>query len=205
MDIEARDRNPTEDETDTDEELMETLEAGHERTRDDEADLSVSTVYEVIGNRRRRYAIRFLRDAGEAAPIGTVATYVAARENGCSVDEVTRRQRKRVYTALQQSHLPVMEDVGIAVYDADSGMVAPTESLAEVDDYAKMVRGSRSASRSVNRNVFRASAAVLVILWGLWLASAVSDLGLVTGVFLVVSIGTVARRHRSPRGRRGRG
>jgi len=52
-----------------------------------------------------------------------LANELAAWENGVDVDEITERQRKRVYVSLYQTHIPKLEEAGIVSYDADSGEV----------------------------------------------------------------------------------
>ena len=45
--------------------------------------------------------------------------YVAAWENDTTVERIGSTERKRVYTALRQSHLDRMADAGIIEYDVD--------------------------------------------------------------------------------------
>jgi hypothetical protein len=91
-------------------------------------------VFDVLANRRRRYVLRVLAaDPVGPVDIGDLAERVAAWENERPVEEVSPAERKRVYTALQQSHLPKMEDAGVLTYDKDAGTVDPTPALARFD------------------------------------------------------------------------
>ena len=89
-------------------------------------------LFDVLSNRRRRYALDILDRDGETT-IGALADRIAAWENDRPVDEVTATERKRVYTALQQSHLPKLDRTGLAEFDPETGRVVPTVVADEVD------------------------------------------------------------------------
>ena len=82
-------------------------------------------LFETLANRRRRETLRYLRDspAAEAVSVREVSAHVAAWENEVEPAAVTYKQRKRVYTALYQSHLPKLHEHGFVEYDADRGTV----------------------------------------------------------------------------------
>ena len=93
-------------------------------------------VFDVLANRRRRYVLRALAANPEVAyDIGDLAERVAAWENDRPVEEVSAAERKRVYTALQQSHLPKMEDAGVVRYEKDAGTVEATPALARFERF----------------------------------------------------------------------
>jgi len=88
-------------------------------------------LYDVLSNRRRRYALHVLDSEGETT-IGTLADRIAAWENDRPVDEVTATERKRVYTALQQSHLPKLDRTGLVEFDPENGRVVSTAAVDEI-------------------------------------------------------------------------
>lgn len=102
-------------------------------------ELSKDDLYEVMANRRRRYTVHALNGTDEPMEIGDIAEKVAAWENGVEMDRVTYDERKRVYTALQQSHLPKMDEKGVVEFDKNRGTVAPTASLEDVEIYMDIV------------------------------------------------------------------
>jgi len=106
-----------------------------------DAGLSRERLYDVLANQRRRFALHYLKGRDRPTPIGELSEQVAAWENGCSVTEIDSAERKRVYTALQQSHLPVMDDAGVVAFDKDRGIVEPAPVLADVDIYFDLVQG----------------------------------------------------------------
>jgi hypothetical protein len=71
----------------------------------------------------------------EQPPDGTVtisdlSEHVAARENNCTVTELSSTQRERVYVSLYQTHLITMDSV--IDYDRGRGTITPTEAPARL-------------------------------------------------------------------------
>lgn len=100
---------------------------------------STDELYDVFANRRRRYAIHYLKQEDGPVDFGELAQQIAAWERGKARREVTSNERKYAYSALQQRHLPKMHDVGLVEYDKRAGSVEPTPVLDEIDVYAEVV------------------------------------------------------------------
>lgn len=98
--------------------------------------------FDILKNRRRRDILHYLKQNGNEADVGQMAKQIAAWENNKEVSAVTSKQRKRLYTALYQSHLPKMDDVGILEYNQRRGVVNLTEEGAELDVYLEFVPGN---------------------------------------------------------------
>ena len=98
-------------------------------------------LFEMLSSRRRRHALQMLADTDET-DLGTLAEQVAAWENEKPVSAVSSNERKRVYTSLQQSHLPKLDDAGLVEFDKRSGAVVPSATLEEYDVYLDVVRGN---------------------------------------------------------------
>lgn len=107
---------------------------GEGHTGEDPDRLARDEIYTLLSNRRRRNVIHSLLD-DRASTIGELASLLAAWENGCSPEEVTSKQRKRVYTALRQTHLPKLADAGVLAYDEDRGSVELTPAGADLRKY----------------------------------------------------------------------
>ena len=90
--------------------------------------MSKDEVFEMLQNERRRRILRYLLDADDVMTIGELAERIAAVENDTSVAALNSTQRKRVYVALYQTHLPKMDDVGVIDYDRDRGRVRIAEN-----------------------------------------------------------------------------
>lgn len=102
-------------------------------------DVSRDTIYEILANRRRRYVLHYLQYIEEAVDLGTLAEQVAAWEYDTDPEQVTSQQRKTVYTALQQRHLPRMDEAELVAFDQRAGTVEPTAALADIDIYTEIV------------------------------------------------------------------
>lgn len=104
-----------------------------------EKEPSVDELYDILANRRRRYALHYLQQTDDRAEIGQMAEQIAAWENGKSRWEVTSNERKYVYSALQQRHLSKMQDSGLVNFSKRDGYVEPSPVLDEIDIYAEVV------------------------------------------------------------------
>jgi hypothetical protein len=105
----------------------------------DETHLTTEVVFETLSSRRRRYTIHYLWQVDDSVTTRDLSEQLAAWENRIDRQGVTPKQRKRVYTALHQTHLPMMDRVGAVVYDKDRGTVTVTENLQAFDVYLDVV------------------------------------------------------------------
>jgi hypothetical protein len=110
-----------------------------EPLRTGEAELSRDDVFELLSNHRRRYALHHLQNNGERAELGEISEHVAAWENDIEVGAVSSAERKRVYTSLQQFHLPKMDDHGVVSFDDRSGTVELEPVADDIDVYLEVV------------------------------------------------------------------
>ncbi|MDZ5811355.1 hypothetical protein U4E84_08335 [Halorubrum sp. AD140] len=111
------------------------------KAADDDADEGPSRdeVFTALSNRRRRNVIKYLKQRGEVARVRDIAEQLAAWENDLAIPEVTYKQRKRVYTALHQSHLPKLAESGFIAYEPDRGIVSLTEESRQLEVYLEVV------------------------------------------------------------------
>jgi hypothetical protein len=92
-------------------------------------------IFSTLSNSRRRYILNYMKYNDEIISTGDLAAQLAAWENEIPVEEVNNKQRKRCYTALRQTHLPVMSESGLLTYDVGRGIVIPSERIKNVDFY----------------------------------------------------------------------
>ncbi|MFB6124120.1 MAG: DUF308 domain-containing protein [Haloferacaceae archaeon] len=161
------------DESDADDESEQTLDEPTEHE-----------IFEILANRRRRFALEALTESDSSLSLGTLAERVAAEENDTTVDRVSTDERKRVYTALQQSHLPKMERAGVVKFDQETARVVPTEHLGAVDRYLAGNAGTRQWDRYYLRLALAAGGVVTACAAGIapftplgWFALSVVALG----------------------------
>lgn len=159
---------------------------------------SAEELFEILSNSRRRYVAYFLKHCADTAELGTLSTQIAAWENDKPVAEVTRADRKRVYTSLQQVHLPKMDEIGVVGFDKRAGLIESTPSLESVE--FKMTVTEEDRSVVWYRYYLFASAAGLVF-WGIvaarnWGDGMVSNVGLLgIGIALLLLLVTVHRHY----------
>ncbi|AUX08755.1 hypothetical protein AArcSl_1120 [Halalkaliarchaeum desulfuricum] len=107
--------------------------------RDEPQRRETQDVYEVLRNERRRYALHALSVADGPVAVGDLADRVAAWEHDTTVAEVTERERHRVYTSLQQVHIPRLDEAGLVRFDEDRGIVDPSPEIETYDVYLDVV------------------------------------------------------------------
>lgn len=164
----------------------------HIRTGSDGDAPTVDELYDVFANRRRRYALHYLQQADGETDLGEMAEEIAAWEYGKARQEVTSDERKYVYSALQQRHLPKMDEAGLVDFDKRDGSIEPTAVLDGVDIYAEVV-AKGNIPWSVYFSLLSAVHAVVLALVGFDVAplTAFSDFGwalLFVSSFLVSSL-----------------
>jgi len=164
-----------------------------ESTDDEDSDLSKTEIFDVLRNQRRRFVLQYLKRRETPVELGPLATQVAAWEYDTTVDEVTSAQRKRVYTTLQQTHLPKMDEAGIVEYDSSRGTICSTESTEDLSVYLEIVPGNEFAWREYYLSLGAVSCALVAALWGhIYPFTLVSDLVWATVIALLVTVSAVA-------------
>lgn len=94
-------------------------------------------VFDLLSNRRRRFALHVCKQRDAPVELGELAEQIAAWERRKSPNEITYDERRSVYSALQQTHLPAMEDAGVV--DPDRSGVELTDAAEELDIYLDIV------------------------------------------------------------------
>ena len=120
-------------------------------------------VYDLLSNHRRRYTVHFLKQQDESVTLGDLAEQIAAWEQGKEIPEITSDERKRVYTSLQQTHLPRLEESGMITVDRDK--IALSEAAHELDVYLDIV-----PSGSIPWGMYYLGLSIVssVVLLGVW-------------------------------------
>jgi hypothetical protein len=99
-------------------------------------------IYQVLSHDRRRYVIHhLLQQEDNTATKYELSKQIAAWENGVAVSNVTSSQRKRVYIALHQNHLPLMADRDVVKYSDSGDQVVLADGVEDIDLYLDVVRG----------------------------------------------------------------
>lgn len=97
-------------------------------------------VFDILSNARRRCALHYMKqNEDRRVALRELVDHVAAWENDTSIENLESSNRKCVYTALRQSHLPRMEAAGIIEYDHMRGEVKLTPDAEQVELYLERV------------------------------------------------------------------
>jgi len=147
----------------------------------------------MLSNRRRRYALHWLRQHDRAA-IGELSERVAAWETDQPVESLTADERKRVYTSLQQFHLPKMDEKGIVEFDERAGVVELGDDASEVDIYLEVTDRYDVPWSLYYLGLTGVGTALAALSWaGVGPFGGVSDAGLVA--FVLTALGLSALAH----------
>jgi hypothetical protein len=138
------------------------LDAG---TDQEDASLSEDDIYDQLANRRRRYALHYLKQTGKPVDVRDLAEQVAAWENETTVADLGSQERKRVYIAMYQSHLPTMDETGIVDYDDEAGTVELTGAIENTNVYMEVVPEEDIPWDLYYLGLSAANAALLALAW----------------------------------------
>lgn len=108
---------------------------------DDAGGINRGEIFEMLSNTRRRYVLHYLKQCedGKRVPLREIVDQVAAWEQGTEISQLDSAERKRVYTALKQTHLGRLDESGIVDYDQLRGEVELTDTAEEVQFYLEYV------------------------------------------------------------------
>jgi hypothetical protein len=110
---------------------------------DDQTDrIAHDAAFDLLSSRRRRFVLNRLQRQPEGVEIGDLATQLASYENDAPPGELSRKERKRIYVSLYQTHVPKLEEAGVITYDSDTGLVEPTDRIGELAAYFSTTDGS---------------------------------------------------------------
>ncbi|MFB6134359.1 MAG: hypothetical protein ABEJ55_05170 [Halanaeroarchaeum sp.] len=153
-------------------------------------------LFEVLSNRRRRYAVHAIKQEGEAVELGDIAERVASWEYDVAEAELSYDERKRVYTALQQSHLPKMDDAGIVAYDKDRGVIEPKPALEDAEVYMDIVQGREIPWSEYYLGLSGVAAALVAAVWvGAWPLSALPEMAWMTGIVAAFAVSSTVHTY----------
>ena len=92
-------------------------------------------VFDILSNRRRQYVLHYLRTDGgsNATDLAELVDYVTACE--AASGEITPAERKRVYNALRQTHLPRLDDAGMIAFDPETNRIELADAARKAGPY----------------------------------------------------------------------
>ncbi|WP_458205652.1 DUF7344 domain-containing protein [Haladaptatus sp. NG-SE-30] len=167
-------------------------------------ELTQDVAFKMLSCRRRRHVMHYLLQQDGPVTLHELSKQLAAWENDVPFDEVTYKQRMRVYTAIRQSHLPKMDDGGIVEFDSNAGEVRLTDEATKLEVYLDIVPHDGIPWSSYYIGLGGLSAALVTIAWvGLFPFNLLPDIAwglVVTTMFLASAL---AHRHHDQRNQLG--
>jgi DNA-binding transcriptional ArsR family regulator len=109
--------------------------------------LSPDDAFKALSNSRRRQVILSLSQSENPVPAGALAREIAARENEIDLDQVTGKQRSRVYIGLIQSHLGLLDDLGVIEFNDRTKHVTATDETQPLASYIQQLKRNCQTTR----------------------------------------------------------
>ncbi|WP_336136869.1 DUF7344 domain-containing protein [Natronomonas amylolytica] len=162
-------------------------------------------VFEVLSNDRRRCALHYLKQHdGRRVELRELVDHVTAWENDTSTAEIDSTERKRVYTALRQNHLPKLEEAGVIEYEHMRGEVELTENAQEVQMYLEFVPHNDIPWSEYYLGLSAVGAALAAAVWlGVFPFAQLSGLGLAVILVALFAVSAVVHTYDAARNRIG--
>ncbi len=85
--------------------------------------LPKDVLFSLLSTERRRRVLKYMADHGTETTLSDLADHIAAKENDTEIRLLSSQERKRVYVALYQCHLPKMDDANVIDFDHSRGTV----------------------------------------------------------------------------------
>ncbi len=124
--------------------MSSTLMEGDTSDREETTSLTTDEIFHVLQNERRRNVLQYLQGRTEPVRMRDVAEQVAAWEHETTVQQLSSKQRQRVYIPLYQSHLPKLDELGIIEYQQNRGIVERLPLADRFDPYLRAHQGESS-------------------------------------------------------------
>ena len=155
-------------------------------------------MFDLLGNARRRRVLRHLLN-DSTITLTSLSARIAAWENDTTVDDVTSRQRKQVYSSLYQTHVPRLSDHGLVEYDADERVVELTGDPDHLRRFLDIERPRQgSCPRQWSRYFLWTAVVGSAVIAGHWLGTTPANrlateslYGLLTVAFMMLSVSFV--------------
>lgn len=162
-------------------------------------------VFDVLSNDRRRCIVHYLKKHdGRRVELRELIDYVAAWETNTPVDDLDSDERKSVYAAIRQTHLPKMEEAGIIEYEHMRGEVELTDCAREVQLYLEYVPENDIPWSELYLGLSAVTIALVVVAWsGIYPFGLLSAWALSFGVAIVFTATAAVHAYQSAQGRLG--
>ena len=185
--------------------MSKAIELPQQEATTETSDIPRKEIFDVLSNDRRQYLLHYLKQKnGDGVELRELVDQVAAWENDIAPHEIGSAERKRVYTALRQSHLPKLDDAGIVEYDNRRGTVELTEQAREVQLYLEYVPENDIPWSEFYLGLSGVALALVAVTWiGVYPFDGLSGLVLATVLTVIFGVSAVVHTYRSRQNRLG--
>jgi DNA-binding transcriptional ArsR family regulator len=155
-------------------------------------------VFTALSNRRRRYALSYLLEQDEPVGIKELSKRVAAKENDVPVEDVTHKQRKRVYIALHQNHLAQLEDLGLVECGRSREAIELTDRASRLEPFLDPSVRDTGPTPAVEVGITTVGALLVSLAWfDVYPFALVPDLVYAAGIVAALAVVTGVRLYRA--------
>lgn len=154
--------------------------------------LPLDETFELLRNQRRRYVLQYLEEAEGKVTLSELAEQIAAWENDKEVRLINSSERKRVYVALYQCHLPKMHGMDVISFNKPRGTIEKGKHGHAVEPYLQRAATPQRPSlngRVVGSPIVGVTGFPVVVLL---LSQSTIALGVAVFVALVATVWAVA-------------
>lgn len=99
---------------------------------------AVGTVFDILSNQRRRYALKCLSEHNSLA-LADLAEEVTRRELDTPISDIPEEDVLRVYTSLWHSHIPKLAESDVVAYNQERDLVCLGENADRVERVISLV------------------------------------------------------------------
>lgn len=137
---------------------------GGDETTKVPSSLPKDVVFGLLSAKRRRRVLEFMAEHGDQTTLSDLADHIAAMENDTEIRLLSSQQRKRVYVALYQCHLPKMSDADVVEFDKNRGLVEPGSNIDQLEPYLDVPGGDDQESVPLHYVVLATAGVVAYLL-----------------------------------------
>lgn len=127
--------------------------------------LSRAEIFDLLQNRRRRFALHYLIQQDGSVTLSDLSEHVAAWETNTSVDSLPPEARQRVYVSLRQSHLPRLDRDNVVSFNESDGTVELAGNAPAMQIYLETVPEGDISWAHYYLGVSVVSAGFVILVW----------------------------------------
>lgn len=105
------------------------------------SELSRNELFDLLSNRRRRFALHALKRMEEPVELTELATHVAAWEMETEPEAIDSEDRRSVHVTLRRTHLPKLDEKNVIQFDESNNTIKSTNTFNEIEVHIEVLHG----------------------------------------------------------------